>query len=107
MAEVGGVVVAAVVGTAASSRRPDLDGLRIAALALLIGCHVGMLYVPWAFQVKSDYRSGLVLTAIMLVLNPWRLSLLFVISGVVFGVATGFLAMRGERMAALGGPCRP
>ena len=103
MAEVGGVVVAAVVGTAASSRRPDLDGPRIAALALLIGCHVGMLYVPWASQMKSDYRSGLDLTAFMLVLSPWRFSLLFVVSG----VATGFLAMRGERMAALGGPCRP
>jgi hypothetical protein len=82
-------------GADASSRRHDLDWLRIAAFALLIGYHVGMLYVPWAFHVKSDYRGGPVLTAFMLVLNPWRLSLLFVISG----AATGFMAMRVGRGA--------
>jgi glucan biosynthesis protein C len=82
-------------GADASSRRHDLDWLRIAAFALLIGYHVGMLYVPWAFHVKSDYRGGPVLTAFMLALNPWRLSLLFVISG----AATGFMAMRVGRGA--------
>ena len=72
------------------TRRLDLDWLRIGAFALLIGYHVGMLYVPWAFHVKSAYRGGPVLTAVMLAMNPWRLSLLFVISG----AATGFMAMR-------------
>ena len=70
-------------------RRYDLDWLRITAFGLLIGYHVGMLYVPWEFHVKSDYRGGPVLTALMLVLNPWRLPLLFVISG----AATAFMAM--------------
>lgn len=77
------------------SRRHDLDWLRIAAFGLLIGYHVGMLYVPWDFHVKSDSRGGPALTAFMLALNPWRLSLLFVISG----AATGFMAMRVGRGA--------
>ena len=71
-------------------RRHDLDWLRIAAFGLLIGYHVGMLYVPWAFHVKSAYRGGPWLTGLMLALNPWRLSLLFVISG----AATAFMVAR-------------
>lgn len=77
-------------------RRHDLDWLRIAAFGLLIGYHVGMLYVPWQFHVKSAYRGGPVLTALMLALNPWRLSLLFLISG----AATGYM-MRGLGRGAL------
>ena len=61
-------------------RRYDLDWLRIAAFGLLIGYHVGMLYVPWSFHVKSEYSGGPGLTALMLASNPWRLSLLFLIS---------------------------
>ena len=72
------------------ARRHDLDWLRIAAFALLIGYHVGMLYVPWAFHMKSEYRGGPWLTGLMLALNPWRLSLLFVISG----AATAFMVAR-------------
>ena len=77
-------------------RRYDLDWLRIAAFALLIVYHVGMLYVPWSFHVKSDYRGGPGLTALMLASNPWRLPLLFVISG----AATAFMA-RGLGRGAL------
>jgi len=44
-----------------------------------------MLYVPWPFHVKSAYDGGAALTAGMLALNPWRLPLLFVISGVATG----------------------
>jgi glucans biosynthesis protein C len=76
-------------------RRYDLDWLRIGAFALLIGYHVGMLYVPWPFHVKSAYRGGPGLTALMLALNPWRLSLLFVISG----AATAFMAQGVARGA--------
>ena len=69
-------------------RRYDLDWLRVLAFGLLIGYHVGMLYVPWPFHVKSEYRGGPGLAALMLLSNPWRLSLLFVISG----AATAFMA---------------
>ncbi len=61
-------------------RRLDLDWLRIAAFGLLIFYHVGMFYVTWGFHVKSSHASGLV-EPLMLLSNPWRLVLLFVISG--------------------------
>ena len=71
-------------GTAA--RRVDLDWVRIAAFGLLIVYHVGMLYVSWGFHIKSAHRIA-ALEPLMLVLNPWRLSLLFLVSG----VATRFM----------------
>ncbi|MDN4982456.1 acyltransferase family protein [Bradyrhizobium sp. WYCCWR 13022] len=62
-------------------RRVDLDWVRILAFALLIFYHVGMLYVSWGFHIKSEHRLTW-LEPVMLVLNPWRLSLLFLVSGV-------------------------
>lgn len=61
-------------------RRLDLDWLRIAAFGLLIFYHVGMFYVTWGFHVKSAHASSAV-EPLMLLSNPWRLTLLFVISG--------------------------
>lgn len=61
-------------------RRYDLDWLRIAAFGLLIFYHVGMFYVTWGFHVKSSHASSAP-EPLMLLLNPWRLTLLFVISG--------------------------
>ena len=70
-------------------RRIDLDWLRIIAFALLIGYHVALLYVPWPYHAKS--RSVVpALEPVLLLLNPWRLLLLFLISG----VATRFMAER-------------
>jgi peptidoglycan/LPS O-acetylase OafA/YrhL len=62
-------------------RRVDLDWVRILAFGLLIFYHVGMLYVSWGFHIKSVHRLTW-LEPVMLVLNPWRLSLLFLVSGV-------------------------
>lgn len=61
-------------------RRYDLDWLRIAAFGLLIFYHVGMFYVTWGFHVKSSH-AGPAAEPFMLLLNPWRLTLLFIISG--------------------------
>lgn len=69
-----------------SERRIDLDWVRILAFGLLIFYHVGMLYVSWGFHIKSEHRL-MFLEPVMLVLNPWRLSLLFLVSG----VATRFM----------------
>ena len=63
-----------------SERRIDLDWVRISAFGLLIFYHVGMLYVSWGFHIKSAHRIAL--EPLMLVLNPWRLGLLFLVSGV-------------------------
>ena len=69
-----------------NERRIDLDWVRIAAFGLLIFYHVGMLYVSWGFHIKSAHRI-VALEPVMLVLNPWRLALLFLVSG----VATRFM----------------
>jgi Acyltransferase family len=63
-----------------AARRIDLDWVRIAAFGLLILYHVGMLYVSRGFHIKSDYRIP-ALEPLTLVLNPWRLALLFLVSG--------------------------
>jgi glucan biosynthesis protein C len=70
-------------------RRYDLDWVRICAFGLLIFYHVGMYYVTWDWHVKSPYASHTV-EPLMLLTNPWRLSLLFLVSG----VATAYLLDR-------------
>lgn len=70
-----------------TDRRYDLDWLRIGAFALLILYHVGMFYVSWDWHVKSS-RASEAIEPLMLLTNPWRLTLLFLISG----AATRFMA---------------
>lgn len=71
------------------ARRLDLDWLRIIAFGLLILYHAGLLYVPWPYHAKSRHTlPGLV--PLLEALNPWRLLLLFLISG----VATRFMARK-------------
>lgn len=60
-------------------RHYGLDWLRIGAFALLILYHVGMVFVPWAYHVKLPGPAWA--TIPMLAVNPWRLALLFVVSG--------------------------
>ena len=65
-----------------TERRYDLDWLRVIAFGLLIFYHTGMLYVAdWGFHYKSQYQSE-VLKYVMLLVNPWRMPLLFFISGI-------------------------
>ena len=70
-------------------RRFDLDWVRIGAFMLLILYHVGMYYVSWDWHVKSPYASTDI-QPLMMLTSPWRLSLLFLVSG----VATGYLLAR-------------
>ena len=62
-------------------RKYFLDWLRIAAFALLIVFHTGSMYVTWDFNLKSP-RIFPDLEVAMNALLPWRLALLFFISGV-------------------------
>lgn len=71
----------------AAGRRNDLDWLRVIAFGLLIFYHVGMFYVSWGWHVKSVYASPAA-EPLMLLVNPWRLALLFFISGVAVRFAT-------------------
>lgn len=63
------------------TRRNDLDWLRVIAFALLVIYHVGMYYVSWDWHVKSAAAS-IAPEPFMLLTSPWRMSLLFLISGV-------------------------
>lgn len=61
-------------------RRYELDWLRVIVFALLIFYHVGMFFVPWDFHIKNNIIYDW-LRWPMLFINQWRLSILFVISG--------------------------
>ncbi|MBN6151083.1 acyltransferase [Xanthomonas sp. AmX2] len=73
-------------------RRHDLDWVRVCAFGLLLLYHVGMYYVSWDWHVKSPH-AGTALEPFMLSSGPWRMSLLFLISG----AATAFMLRRTPR----------
>jgi glucan biosynthesis protein C len=73
----------------ASSRLYFLDWVRILAFMLLILYHVGMYYVSWDWHVKSPNASDAI-EPLMMLSSPWRLGLLFLISG----VASSFMLAR-------------
>ncbi len=73
----------------ASVRRLDLDWIRVSAFGLLILYHVGLAYAPYDWHVHSAHtfewmREGVLIT------NPWRLTLLFLVSG----AALRFMTLR-------------
>ena len=83
-------------------RRHDLDWVRILAFALLVPYHVGMYYVSWDWHVKSPELVP-ALEPLMILSAPWRLSLLFLVSGVATAHfmakrPDGFLRQRSWRL---------
>jgi surface polysaccharide O-acyltransferase-like enzyme len=72
-----------------------LDWIRIFAFFVLIFYHTGMYYVSWDWHVKSPYASDAI-EPLMILSSPWRLGLLFMISG----VATAFM-LKKIRVGAL------
>jgi peptidoglycan/LPS O-acetylase OafA/YrhL len=69
--------------TAAMTRRHDIDALRALAFALLILYHWGMLYVggeDWGWHLKSTHLADW-LQLPMLLVNRWRMDLIFLVSG--------------------------
>ena len=83
-------------------RHYGLDWLRIGAFAILILYHIGMVFVPWDFHAKLPGAWWVAVP--MLASNPWRLSLLFVVSGYASRAlfarqpGTGFLRQRSARL---------
>lgn len=71
-----------------TTRRYDLDWLRVLAFGLLIFYHTGMVFVGWDFHLMSK-PSIPALELPMEFLNQWRMPLLFVISGVGLTFALG------------------
>jgi glucan biosynthesis protein C len=80
-----------------------LDWVRIVAFFLLILYHVGMYYVTWGWHVKSPF-AGATLESAMMLSAPWRLGLLFMVSGVASRCmldkcsATSFMRQRSWRL---------
>lgn len=70
-------------------RRADLDWIRVLAFGLLILFHVALVYAPWDWHVHSTHTFGWLAEAI-LATGPWRLTLLFLVSG----AALRFMARR-------------
>lgn len=62
-------------------RRYDIDWIRIIAFFILIFYHVGLVFTPWHFHINNKVSSP-DLESFLLLINPWRLPLLFFISGV-------------------------
>lgn len=84
-------------------REYGLDALRVAAFAVLIFYHSGMIFVPWGFHIKNNELS-VNLSLVMLFFNRWRLPLLFFISGcgVAFALRRRALGeFAGERVRRL------
>ncbi|MFL6661881.1 MAG: acyltransferase family protein [Rhizobacter sp.] len=88
--------------TPTSTRRVDLDWIRIAAFGVLIVYHVGMYYVSWDWHVKSPH-AGTTIEPLMMLSSPWRLSLLFFVSGTAasFALARGHAGFAGARSRRL------
>jgi glucan biosynthesis protein C len=83
-------------------RRHDLDWVRVGAFGLLVLYHVGMYYVTWDWHVKSPAASP-ALEPLMFLTSPWRLSLLFLVSGAASAWLlakrpAGFIGERSRRL---------
>ncbi|HEY6814252.1 MAG TPA: acyltransferase family protein [Croceibacterium sp.] len=61
-------------------RHYGMDWLRIGAFGLLILYHVGMVFVPWGYHVKTEQPVPWAVIP-MLATNAWRMALLFGVSG--------------------------
>lgn len=86
------------------ARHYGMDWLRIGAFALLIFYHIGMVFAPWGWVIKAP-ETYPALIAPMALLMPWRLGLLFAVSGYASahllarsGGVRDFLATRSARL---------
>nr|WP_315052965.1 acyltransferase family protein [uncultured Brevundimonas sp.] len=79
-----------------SARRYDLDWIRVGAFGLLILYHVGLVYAPYDWHVHSAHTFEWMREAV-LITNPWRLTLLFLVSGAALRFMT---ARRTPRQVA-------
>lgn len=87
------------------TRKYFLDWLRVIAFALLIVFHVGCLYAGWDYNLKSPHAPDAAAEWALSTFAPWRMPLLFLISGVASAFlidklgAPGFARDRVRRLA--------
>jgi len=84
------------------NRRHDLDWVRVFAFCLLVLYHVGMYYVSWDWHVNKVPASTAI-GPLMILSAPWRLSLLFLVSGAAIAFMLGkqpegFMRARSRRL---------
>jgi glucan biosynthesis protein C len=87
-----------------SQRHYGMDWLRIAAFALLIFYHIAMVFAPWPWVIKTAHSYPALIPP-MALLTPWRLPLLFAVSGYASrklfdrsGGAAAFARSRASRL---------
>jgi hypothetical protein len=85
--------------SAISTRHLGIDWLRIGAFSLLILYHVMMVFLPGHWLVKSDELVPAVKWP-MIALEPWRLPLLFLVSGYASRALFGRIGEPGAFLAA-------
>jgi glucan biosynthesis protein C len=88
------------------SRRADLDWIRVCAFGLLILYHVGLVYGPFDWHIRSTHTLPW-MHQVLLVTQPWRLTLLFLVSGAALRfMSTGKTAttVLNARLVRLGPP---
>ncbi|MFT7096900.1 MAG: peptidoglycan/LPS O-acetylase OafA/YrhL [Glaciecola sp.] len=67
-----------------SPRLHCLDWLRVFAIGILVFYHIGMVYVPdWGYHFKNQLNNDGI-KSLMLLTSPWRMGLLWIISGMSF-----------------------
>jgi surface polysaccharide O-acyltransferase-like enzyme len=69
----------------AAQRLYFLDWIRIGAFCVLVCFHTGLYYGPWEWHVKSPH-VGVAVEPLLLLTSPWRMSLLFLVSGAASGI---------------------
>lgn len=91
------------VSPAPNTRRNDLDWIRVGAFGLLILYHVALVYAPYDWHIHSAHTFAWLHEALLLT-NPWRLTLLFLVSGAALRFMTArrtakqTLRARAERL---------
>ncbi len=66
-----------------SSRRYDIDWLRVIAIGLLLIYHIAIAFQPWGVMIGfiANKKPWQALWIPMTMLNVWRIPLLFFVSG--------------------------
>ena len=92
------------VNSAPQARHFGLDWLRIGAFALLILYHIGLYFSPTGWVVKGQHIYG-ALEWILSAVSPWRLMVLFAVSGYATAKMLGnsgtlwhFFSVRSRRL---------
>jgi glucans biosynthesis protein C len=89
-----------------SERRYDIDWVRVIAISLLLIYHVAIGFQPWGVMIRfiANSKSWTSLWVPMMMLNVWRIPLLFFVSGmgIYFAMQNrNWKQLLGERAARI------